>query len=134
MKKVFIDSNVFLRLFIVDDEAQLKAAKHLIEEAAKGRLRLVIGPPVLFEVAWTLRSAKLPRPQILQALRSIVTIPGVALIDADVVAAALELADTSGQEFSDAYIVASSRKAGAGAVATFNRKHFEKLGASLHEF
>jgi predicted nucleic acid-binding protein len=36
--------------------------------------------------------------------------------------------------FADAYIVASSRRRGAEEIATFNRKHFERLGAPLHRF
>lgn len=56
-KTVFVDSNVFLRFFTVDDAGQHERAAQLFEKAAAGKVKLVTGPPVRFEIAWTLRSA-----------------------------------------------------------------------------
>jgi hypothetical protein len=44
------------------------------------------------------------------------------------------LAVQGGGEFADAYIAASLKPTCSEALATFNRKHFEKLGATLYEF
>jgi hypothetical protein len=52
--------------------------------------------------------------------------------DAALVEEAINLARESDQEFADAYIFAASRKAGAEEIATFNLKHFHRLGAQLH--
>ncbi len=135
MKIVFVDANVFLRFFTLDDEGQHQRAVKLFREAAGGKLSLVTGPPVLFEVAWTLRSAyDQSSEKTLDALSAIAAFSGLRLMDGDLVEEAVSLARTSGQEFADAYIVASARRARAQAIATFNQKHFEKLGATLHSF
>jgi predicted nucleic acid-binding protein len=63
-----------------------------------------------------------------------VALPGLVMTDADVVEEAILLAGRSGQEFADAYVVASAGRAGVEEIATFNRKHFESLGATLHSF
>ncbi|MBI4704394.1 MAG: PIN domain-containing protein [Deltaproteobacteria bacterium] len=133
MKRIFADSNVFLRFFTVDEAGEHSRAERLLREAAAGKLELVTGPPVFFEVAWTLRAAyRQPREKVLDVLGAILALPGLRPTDAAVAEEAIALSRTSGQEFADAYIVASARRGGADAIATFNRSHFERLGASLH--
>ena len=51
--KVFVDSNIFLRYLLKDDEKQFTQAEAWIERARRGELTLVVGPPVFFEIAWT---------------------------------------------------------------------------------
>ena len=132
MKTVFVDSNVFLRFFTADDAAQHEKAARLFRQAASGKMALVTGPPVLFEVAWTLGAGyRLPREKVLDVLSAISAIPGLTLLDADIVAEAVALAHRNDADFADAYIVASALGAGADEVASFNRTHFERLAAKL---
>jgi predicted nucleic acid-binding protein len=132
---IFVDANVFLRFFTVDDAGQHQQAAALFERAAGGEAALVTGPPVLSEVAWTLSSAyRQPRERVLAVLAAILALPSLSLVDAALVEEAIDLAARSGQEFADAYIVACAKRAGALEIATFNRKHFEKLGAQLYRF
>ena len=125
----FVDANVFLRFLTVDDRGHHPRAVRLFETAKAGECRLVTGPPVLFELAWTLRAAyKIPRDRVLELLSAVFATPGLTLTDAPIVAAALPLALATGSEFADAYVAASGRPAGCAGVATFNRKDFERLG------
>lgn len=133
MKTIFVDTNVFLRFFTTDDEGHHRRAVRLLREAAGGKHVLVTGPPVLFELAWTLRAAyDLPREKVLDVLARLAATPGLQLTDADLVEDALATARASGQEFADAYVAAGARRSGADAIATFNRKHFEKIDVPLH--
>ena len=78
MKTVFVDSNVFLRFFTIDQTGQHEKAAALFAGAAEGKIRLVTGPPVLFEIVWTLRSAyKLSKEQILDAVEAIAAFKGI---------------------------------------------------------
>jgi predicted nucleic acid-binding protein len=109
MKKVFVDTNVFLRFFTKDDEGQHTQAARLFEQARDGKLSLVTGPPVLFEIAWTLKSAyRLSNEKILHFVDAIAAIPNMTLIDKETVAEALSMARRSHQAFADAYIAASA--------------------------
>jgi predicted nucleic acid-binding protein len=133
MKRVFVDANVFLRFFTQDDRRQQAIAAELLQDGADGKLQLVTGPPVLFEIAWTLRSAyRLGRERTLEVLGAIATLTGLEMTDAAVVHAALALAKEKGGEFSDAYIAASSAGLQAESVASFNTKDFRKLGTPLY--
>lgn len=72
MKSVFVDANVFLRFFTKDDDGQHEQAERLFRAGAEGEVVLISGPPVLFEVAWTLRAAY---RQSAGASRGVTTLP-----------------------------------------------------------
>ncbi|MEW6442533.1 MAG: PIN domain-containing protein [bacterium] len=135
MKTVFVDANVFLRFFTIDNLGQHDQAARLLRQAADGKVALITGPPVLFEVAWALRSAyRQTNAKVLDVLAAIAALPGLQLTDARIVEGALTLAKASGQEFADAYIASAAGAVGADEVATFNRRHFDKLGVALYAF
>jgi predicted nucleic acid-binding protein len=129
MDTVFVDSNVFLRYITRDDQGQTDRAKKLFKQAHSGEISLVTGPPVLFEIAWTLKIRyKQPPHRVLDFLESLVTTPWISMPDKDLALEAVRLAKNTEQDFADAYIHASACKSGAIGIATFNRKHFEKMG------
>ena len=128
-----MDANVFLRFFTRDDEGQHERARKLFTAAASGKIQLVSGPPVLFEVAWTLRSAyAVPPLRILEILDAIAAFPGLSLSDGTTVLSAISLARESGVEFADAYIAASALALGVDQIATFNVKDFKRLESVLY--
>ncbi len=131
--RVFVDANVFLRFFTVDDQGQATRAERLFKRADMGEVTLITGPPVLFELAWTLRSAYAQtKAGVMETLSAILALPHLELTDRRLVDEAVALARSSGQEFADAYIAASLSTAGAVELATFNRRHFDRLGTPLY--
>lgn len=133
MNRVFVDSNVFLRFFTTEDMDQHRRVVNLLHRAADGEIALITGPPVFFEIAWVLRSSYgLPKEQILDLLQTMLEMIGLSVIDAELVDIAIRLAKKCGQDFADAYICVSAEAYEADGIATFNRKHFEKLGAALY--
>ncbi|MEI8141097.1 MAG: PIN domain-containing protein [bacterium] len=96
------------------------------------KIQRVSGPPVLFEVAWTLRSAyELSPSQIHDILDAIAAFPNLSLSDEATVLSAISLARESGVEFADAYIAASAQSMGVDQIATFNTRHFKRLDTAL---
>jgi predicted nucleic acid-binding protein len=135
MKALFVDANVFLRFFTRDDAGRHDKATRLFRDAVEGKVSLVTGPPVLFEIAWTLRSAyDRSRSDVLDVLESMLSMEGLRLTDASVCERALNLARSSGVEFPDAYIAALAEECGVDSVATFNIADFKKLNVSCHVF
>jgi predicted nucleic acid-binding protein len=129
--KVFVDANVFLRFLVEDDLQQARQAEALFNAAKAGKTELYCGPPVLFEVAWTLRgSYGQSRLQVLDVLRSLLAFPGLKMLDKDLVTKALDLAQAHGMEFADAYIAATALGAGI-KLTTFNLKDFKACGVQL---
>jgi len=135
MKTWFIDSNVLLRFFTADDAGQNERATALLKSAAEGDVRLICGPPVLFEVAWTLRAIyRVPRDQVLASLQMLFALPGLEFTDAAIVGPALTSSSLTGVDFADAYIAASARAKGCDGIATFNLEDFSRLGLPALRF
>jgi predicted nucleic acid-binding protein len=135
VKRYFVDTNVFLRYLVSDEPAHADKVEKLLDRAEKGELRLITGPPVFFELAWTLKSFYgMKKEEIYTCLLSIAGIPGLDVSDIDVVTESLEVYINNSVEFSDAYISVLSKKLNTDAVATFNRKHFSKLDVELYSF
>ncbi len=135
MNTWFVDANVFLRFLTIDDQGQHGQAARLLSRASKGEVRLVCGPPVLFELSWTLRSAyKVAREKVLEILSAVYSMPGLLMTDAHLVEVALTLADAAGVEFPDAYIAANALAEECDGVASFNRKDFARMKIRLADF
>jgi predicted nucleic-acid-binding protein len=135
VKKVFVDTNLFIRYLANDIPSQIDKVEALFDLAEKGKVRLVTGPPVFFEMAWTLKSFyNMSRKHIYECLSSILGLPGLEVTDLDILEEALELFYHTSSDFSDAYIAALSNKVGAESVATFNAKHFKNLPVKLYLF
>ena len=133
MKKYFVDTNVFIRYLVNDEPDQADRVDRLLDKAEKGEIRLVTGPPVFFELAWTLKSFyKIKKDEIYIYLISIAGIKGLDVADIDVVEESLEIYKNDSVEFSDAYISVLSKKLGTAGVVTFNKKHFNRLDVRLY--
>ena len=130
--KAVLDANVILRLIAEDEPGQTKKAAAVFEAAMRGKLELVVTPPVLFEVAWTLRRAYgFPRERVLKVFEDLMSTPGVTLSDEAVVEQAIATAKLGGIEFADAYIAAAAGALGIKKIATFNAKDLKKAGMEL---
>lgn len=135
MKTVFVDTNVFIRYLVNDVPAQADKADELFDRAEKGQVRLMTGPPVFFEMAWTLKSFyHLDRGRIYECLSAVLGLPGLEISDQEVLEDALELFKRTRMDFADAYIVALSQWLGVDSIATFNKRHFEGIDLPLYGF
>lgn len=133
MKKYFMDTNVFLRYLVNDESDHADRVEKLLDKAEKGQIKLVTGPPVFFELAWTLKSFyKMDRPDIYRCLLSIAGIKGLDITDCDIVLETLEVYKKYTIDFADAYISVQSKKIDTDGVVTFNKKYFNKLDVNLY--
>ena len=134
MKEILIDTNVIIRLFDTTSEPeQTVRAKRLFREAQAGKHLLFIAPPVLFEIAWVLRSSlKRTNNEVLDIIEAVVSWPGVKVMDKEYVKTALSLGRRHNNGFADSYLAVTAKKHGL-EVATFDEGHFKKLDVVMYE-
>jgi predicted nucleic acid-binding protein len=131
-EKIFVDANVFLRQWLADDPAQAKSAVALLRQAEAGKVRLLTGPPVFFEIAWVAgRVYEMSLGQILDYFEALMHFEGLEVTDRALVQRAMELSRLSQVDFADAYIAAQAQAGHCQKVATFNLKDFRKLGVKV---
>ena len=128
MKTCFVDTNLFMRYLTNDDPVKADNVEKLLAEAAAGKLRLVTAEMVIAEVVWVLESGYgLKNSDISPLVRGILATPGLEVLNAALVARAVELYSSENIDFIDGYIAAVMEHKGITEVFSFDRKHISRL-------
>lgn len=104
---IALDTNVLARYLLADDARQARAARSLLEDTG---MEYFIPITVTLELAWVLRSSKVPRAEIIGPLRDLLSLPNVRPQLAEAVFQALRWAE-GGLDVADALHLALSGKA-----------------------
>jgi Predicted nucleic-acid-binding protein, contains PIN domain len=120
-----IDTNILVRLIARDDEKQTQAALALVAGGAW------VSHIVLAETVWVLRSAfGMARGELVNTLDNLLKHETLAMQDADIVAAALDMFRAERKvDFTDCLILETARRAGRAPLATFDRELAKLKGA-----
>ena len=111
MKICFIDANLFIRYLTNDDPQKADRVDRLLDQAAKGKVKLMTAEIVLAEVVWVLESYyKLENVRIAEMLKAILSTPGLEILNGKIVEKALQYYLLQNIDFVDAYIVALMKK------------------------
>lgn len=118
-----LDTNVLLRLWLNDDEAQGRRVESLIAEHGQAIGSLLVTDVVLAEALWTLSSAyEQDKKAQLLAVRSLLDEPAFCFEDREAVDAAVALFEKASCGFADCLIVAKHQRLGCDFTATFDRR------------
>ena len=125
----FLDTNVLVRHLTGDPPEKARRATRYLQHADT----LLLSDLILAEVAYVLESYyEAPRPQVAEALRSIVAFRATRVVDAPLLLRAVELCEVHGLDYADAYLVASAERTGVGVVASFDRA-IDRIGTVRRE-
>ena len=128
---VGIDTNVLLRAIVGDDASQAEAARRLIGGLTPENQGFICREVVL-ETAWVLeRSYQLPRERIARELRLLINGDNLVIETVEDVSWAARRYRESNEGFSDLMILASSQRAGAVPLYTFDRRLARLDGVEL---
>jgi predicted nucleic-acid-binding protein len=130
MTTCFVDTNLFIRYLTNDDQAKAARVEQLLKEAATGKVRLVTAEMVIAEIVWVLESSYgLKSAAVAPLIRAILATSGLEVINASLVARALEHYETKNIDFVDGYIAAVMEKQGIIELYSFDRKHISRIQA-----
>lgn len=128
MKSCFVDTNLFIRYLTNDDPAKADKVEKLLDDAAAGKQKLVTTEMVMAEIVWVLESGySLKNSDIAPLVRGILATPGLEVINAALVARAVELYETTNIDFIDGYIAAVMEQRGITELYSFDRKHISRI-------
>jgi len=114
----FIDTNILVR-HLTGDPAKL-AARATRFLATQNNLFLV--DLVVAETVYVLESFyEAPRPQVAEAIRSLIAFDSIVCVDPALLLRAVEVYEVDRLDFAEAYLVASAESTGIGTVASFDR-------------
>ncbi len=82
MKKIFIDTNVWLRFLVGDQKTQYEACKKLIALNEEGKFRIYTSTIVLLEIIYTLSSFyRVKKKAIISDIKAILSSRNLTLIE-----------------------------------------------------
>lgn len=114
----FIDTNVLVRHLTGDPPDLAARATAFLTEADE----LLLVDLIMAETIYVLESFyKASRPQIADAMRSLVAMDTVVTIDPALLLRAVEVYEFDRLDFAEAYLVAQAESTGVGTIASFDR-------------
>ena len=124
---VFIDTDVFLRFLVRDQEKQYERARRLFQKADEGRLKLQTSELVVSELVNTLQTEySFSKEQTSEVLEAILSTRNLKVQNSSVIEAAVKLYARYSIGFVDAYNVALIKRKGTKMMATFDRRLFKE--------
>lgn len=127
---IAIDTNILLRLTVMDDQGQMERAQALMEKAHAGRQAVFINAIVLAEYIWTMaRTYRANRQEQAAAVRELIDRPPYRLFDEAIVEKALKAFEASKADFGDCLIGAMNQA--QSAEVTYS---FDEAAAALEAF
>lgn len=128
MRECFVDTNLFIRYLTNDDPAKADRVAALLQDAQAGKVRLVTVDLVIAEMVWVLESSyDLKSSEVAPLVRGILATRGLDVVNAPLVARALEYYETKNIDFVDGYIAATMEKLGLTELFSFDRKHISRI-------
>ena len=118
------DANLFLRLFVNDNETLHQKAINIFHKVEVKKLILVIRPEVVAEVVYALHSANIynqTRSQIYEYLFPTLQHEGIKLVERLAVETALKIYAESNLDFVDALLIALARNGKTKTVCSFDQ-------------
>jgi predicted nucleic acid-binding protein len=114
----FVDANVLVRHLTGDPPAMAAAST----EYLRAETELLLTDVVAAETVYVLESFyEAPRVQVAEALRSLVAFDSVVCVDPALLLRAVEVYETHGVDFAEAYLVACAESTGVQQIASFDR-------------
>lgn len=82
VKTVFLDTNIFLRVIVKEDEKSFRECTELLASVKSGERKACTSTLVLAEVSWVLGSFyKFPKPEVVLALSGILSLKNLIVDD-----------------------------------------------------
>ena len=114
----FVDTNVLVRHLIGNPPKMAARATAYLQRESE----LLVADLIVAETIYVLESFyEVARPEISEAMRALIVMESVSVIDAPVLFRAVEIYEYDRLDFAEAYLIASAESTGVMQVASFDR-------------
>lgn len=114
-----LDTNVLVRAILQDDPVQSPKAQARMAAEAQGQ-GLFVSAFALLELAWALRSCKIPKAKVVETLRALLATSGITIGHRPQVAAALDAFEAGKGDFGDYLIQQDGAFHGTSGLLSFD--------------
>jgi len=119
---LFCDTNVLVRLLTGEPASQADAAQAALDAAGEGPAPLILNDVVVAELAYVLTEVyELTNAEAAALIARLLDLPGVQVLDEQVLREALGIWESVRLDFADAYLAALARSVRDAGVLSFDR-------------
>lgn len=124
----FLDTNIFMRVLVRADDQSFKECSRLLNKVKQGDIQTVTSSLVLAEVSFVLKSFyKFSKPEIIEALESILSLKNLVIQDGYDSRIALTLFEKHNVKFVDTLLAAHTLVADGRAIMVSYDREFSRL-------
>jgi len=127
MKRIFLDSNIFLRFLIKDNRQMAKETKALFEAIEKGKIKAETDLIILVEIIWVLSSFfKIDREKIFEYISLLLKLKNFIIKDEEIISQALDFYRKTSVDFIDAFCASFVLRKKINFLCSYD-KDFDKI-------
>jgi predicted nucleic acid-binding protein len=127
-KIYFIDTNIFLRALILEDEQMTRRSTDFLSLVKQGKIKACLNDLVLAEVNWVLRQVySVSKERRIKSIKGIIGLKNLKVVSGINFLFALDLYEQFNIKFIDALIAASDPVQKKKAVIVSYDKDFDKI-------
>ena len=132
--KYFVDTNIFLRVLVRDEEKSFHECAQFLQKIRSGRICGTTSTVVLAEIVWTLlHFYHFSKPRAIEGLRSILQLKNLTIEDNTQLTLAVELYENQSIKFVDALIASHPLIQNKQIIVISYDRDFDKLGVARKE-
>src|SRR4030042_930211 len=121
MRKIFIDTNIFLRYLTKDDPLKYDKCRKIFKKTIEGNVELVTSGIVIAELIWTLLSYyKVQKADVIEKISIIVNTDNLYIPDKDIITDALVLFGRKNIDYIDAYNAVFMKRYGFEKIYSYD--------------
>lgn len=122
MKSFVVDTNAFLRLLLNDIPQQARQVEHLIRQAKKEEVKIIVPQIVIFEIEFVLRGYyNFEKQEIIEKLKVLLSSSYFAIESLSVFQEAINLYEENNISLTDCFLIAKA-EAEKADLFTFDQK------------
>ncbi len=130
----FIDTNIFLRVLVKEDEGVFKDCQKFLNLIRQNKIKASTSTIILSEIDWVLESFyKFPKEKVIEGLSSILKLKNLKITDRFNPDLAIEIYKNSLVKFIDALIASNPQIFQKKVIVVSYDKDFDKIGVKRKE-
>jgi len=122
-----LDTNVIVRFLTGNTDKRFKGVYDFFQDIEQGKISVELKLIVLFQTIFVLKSFyKVPKAQIVKAMKGLLKLKGLKIIEKKTVVAMMDIWDSNSIEIVDAYLIACLEKNPQNILYSYD-KDFDKF-------
>lgn len=128
---IFVDTNVFLRFLLEDNDKQSKEARLLFEQASEGKAIVFTSLIVFFEIYWLFKGLfKKSKEEVCMILKNLLEMKFLIFAEHGVFERAIDIYQKTNLDLEDSYNLAYAKSNKATGFKTFDKILHKKFNDS----